>query len=171
VAYDALREAWHLPATDGSVDRLPLPDGSYGSYFARAPSPLIRADAFVVEYPAGVSLEIDGELQAGLYDAEAVAVKRDKYAQLLYGNHGRITLTGAAEDGVLLVIKDSYANLLLPWLAQHYRRVEAIDPRYYTGDLYTWIQGEEGARILCVYGLTTWLTDRNLLRRVASWPD
>ena len=173
-AYGALREAWRLPVANGPTDSLVLPDGHYGSYFARAPNPFLRPDAFALEYPAGVSLEVEGTLKDGLYDPEAIAGERNKYAQLLYGNHGRITLNGLAEDGVLLVIKDSYANLLLPWLAQHYRRVEAIDPRFYTGDLYAWLQereGEEEVNILCVYGLTTWLTDRNLLRRVASWGD
>jgi len=169
-AYGALRESWRLPDVKGPVTGLTL-DGHFGSYFARAPNPFARPDVFEVEYPAGVSLETEDGPKAGLYDAENIRAKRNKYAELLYGNHGLITLNGTAESGVLLVIKDSYANLLMPWLAQHYRRNVAIDPRYYAGDLRTWIEEEEGERILCVYGLTTWLNDRNLPRRAASWQD
>jgi len=169
IAYDALREAWQLSEIDGPVEQLALPDGHYGSYFARAPNPFTRPDAFALAYPADVTLSIAGEPMPNLYDAEGIDTMRNKYAALLYGNHGIITLSGAAENGVLLVIKDSYANLLMPWLARHYRRVVAIDPRYYADNLQTWIQEEEEATILCIYGLTTWLTDRNLPRRVASW--
>ena len=172
VAYNALRETWRLPAVDNRQNVFFSPTGHYGSYYARSPNPLIRPDVFQVAYPANITLEIEGVPQAGLFDSGAMATQRDKYAQLLYGNHGQITLTGSGAKGVLLVMKDSYANLLLPWLAQHYQRVEAIDMRYYTGEFEKWIQEqEEEVTILCIYGLTTWISDRNLPRRAASWED
>ena len=46
-----------------------------------------------------------------------------------------ITNTQASSDRNLLVVKDSYANPLIPYLVSHYREVHVIDPRMYTGRL------------------------------------
>ena len=34
----------------------------------------------------------------------------------------------------LLVIKDSFANCFVPFLAPYYREIVVVDPRYYSGD-------------------------------------
>lgn len=167
IGYLTLLEAWGLPGTNDATPTATLP--TYGSYYARAPSPLVQADAFTLVFPEGITLTIDGEAQPGLYDAAAMADARDKYAQLLWGNHGRITLTSDAAGGTLLVIKDSYANALLPLLSAHFSRIEAIDPRYFAGDLLSVIEETEAESILCLYGLTTFTTDRNLLLLSADW--
>lgn len=166
--YRALCVAWGVEVGDWETQAL---DGmmTYGSYYARAPSPLIRADSFSMEQPEGIVLSIEGERMHGLYDAASMELARDKYAKLLYGNHGHCTLTSEARGGTLIVFKDSYANLLLPKLAQHYGRIEAIDLRYYRGDLEHYLAETEADGILCLYGLTTWLTDRNLVLFTAGW--
>jgi hypothetical protein len=46
------------------------------------------------------------------------------------------------------VIKDSFANSLLPFLAQHYR-ITAVDPRYYTGKLQPLLQNADTVLALC----------------------
>lgn len=167
VACEALAQDWALPEAAEPLERETFPGGEYGSYSARAPSPWLPPDPFDLAFAKDTVLWIEGQEMGGLFDADTLAQSRDKYAQLLYGNHGHITLTSGAPGGTLVVIKDSYANMLLPLLSQYYGRIEAIDPRYYTGDLNTFLQEEEKERILCVYGLTTWLRDRNLLRHAA----
>ncbi len=142
-------------------------DGFYGSLFARAPSPLIRPDTLSFDTADGVTLFVGGEPMDGLYDARQMQ-KRDKYAALLYGNHARVTLDNPSGSGVLLVLKDSFANALLPGLAAHYQKVEAIDLRYFAGDLFSTIQETEAEAILCLYGLDTFATDRNLSLFTAS---
>lgn len=66
----------------------------------------------------------------GLYDLEKLRT-RDGYAVFLGGNDGVLEITTGARDDrpTLLLIKDSFANALLPFLARHYRII-AIDPRY-----------------------------------------
>lgn len=46
-----------------------------------------------------------------------------------------ITNIHADSDNTLLVVKDSYANALIPFLVAHYREIHVIDPRLYTGQL------------------------------------
>ena len=59
----------------------------------------------------------------------------DKYAAYLYSNHGITRITNeSAPEGVLLVLKDSYGNAIVPFLCAHYRTVIMIDTRslYYS---------------------------------------
>ena len=136
--------------------------GFYGSYFARCPLPSLAPDTLTFACPSHVELVIDGETKEGLVD-EAGLARRDKYAALLYGNHPVILLRcDSAAEGTLLVIKDSYANALLPALAQHFRQVVAVDPRYFTGDIAALAHQYEGDAILCVYGLNTLATGRTI---------
>lgn len=46
-----------------------------------------------------------------------------------------VSETPVQSDKTLLVLKDSYANCYLPFLATQYRKIVAVDPRYYYGDL------------------------------------
>lgn len=165
--YQALVDAWQLSGLPWPMDTA-RSEGFYGTYFSRAPYPFATGEEMVFEAPQGVTLEIDGETMPGLYSPEQMAA-RDKYAALLWGNHGQLTLRSDAGGGTLLVIKDSYANMLLPYLAQHFSRIEAVDPRYFVGDLAAYLEETEADRILCLYGLTTFLTDRNLLLHSHGW--
>lgn len=125
-----------------------------GSYFARSPSPLQTLDTLTYYSPEGVELEIENSVKDGLADAETLA-GRDKYSALLYGNHAMIKLTSKVDSGVLFVIKDSYANALLPYLSQNFGTIYAIDPRYYTGDILADIHDTNAETLLCIYGINT----------------
>lgn len=59
----------------------------------------------------------------------------DKYAAYLYSNHGITKVVNTnVSDGVLLVLKDSYGNAIVPFLAAHYHTIIMIDTRdmYYS---------------------------------------
>ncbi len=86
---------------------------------------------------------------AGLYDEEKL-LGSDQYSLFLGGNCGLLQIDAGEGDArpTLLVIKDSFANSLLPFLARHYRIV-AVDPRYYTGRLQSLANGTDAALVLC----------------------
>ncbi len=136
--------------------------GFYGSFYARYPLPWLEDDVLTYERAEGIRLFIEGEEKESLVDENALQ-GRDKYAALLYGNHGQIELINdKVNDGVLLVIKDSYANALLPVLARHYHRVIAVDPRYFTGNITELTLQYEGDVILCVCGIGTLAGSRTI---------
>lgn len=57
------------------------------------------------------------------------------YEVFFGGNFGELDIrTEAYAEGTLLVVKDSFANCLLPMLLPHYRQIIVVDPRYFTGD-------------------------------------
>lgn len=59
----------------------------------------------------------------------------DRYACYLYSNHGLTVIENpnAEQDRTLLVLKDSYGNAIVPFLARHYSRIVMVDTRYYAG--------------------------------------
>ena len=147
----------------------PLPEeeyavypGFYGSFYSRFPLPWMGSDDFQYPLEEGEKLLVDGELLPGLLDRDAVEL-RDKYAALLYGNHPYMEITNdQAPEGRLFVIKDSYANALLPALSRHYQCITAVDARYFTGNVAEAVTSSKGEAVLCVYGLSTLSTGRTI---------
>lgn len=96
----------------------------------------------------------------GLYDMKKLD-GNDPYSLFLGGNCGTLQIDLGEKDTrpTLLVIKDSFANSLLPFLARHYR-ILAIDPRYRTESLQDLTKDVDAVLVLC--GMQT-LTDAPFL--------
>ena len=88
----------------------------------------------------------------------------DKYPVFLSGNHARIHIeTNAESDKRLLVVKDSYAHALAPFLAEEYRTIDLIDLRYFKRQTISdWMQEHPVDEVLLVYGLSSLAEDKNL---------
>ncbi len=101
---------------------------------------------------------------AGLYDTEKL-YGSDQYSLFLGGNCSTLQIDLGEEDSrpMLLVIKDSFANSLLPFLARHYR-ILAIDPRYHTGKLQPLADAADTALVLCGMQTLTSVPFLSLLR-------
>lgn len=96
-------------------------------------------------------LSAEGELlQRGLYFPEHLE-KKDKYSVFLGGNYAYLSIKKEADGSRprLLIIKDSYANALVPFLALHFD-IEMIDPRFYSGyeEIYDKVKNTDQALIL-----------------------
>jgi len=58
------------------------------------------------------------------------------YRVFLGGDRDFYTFDSSNKNGrTLVVVKDSFANALIPWLAPHYETVAVIDPRQFTGSV------------------------------------
>lgn len=99
---------------------------------------------------------------ASLYDSSKLEQK-DKYAVFLGGNHALVDIKSDTERNErLLVIKDSYANCFLPFLAPYYREILVVDPRYYTGDMEKLMEENKITSVLFLYNANTFFEDRML---------
>ena len=99
---------------------------------------------------------------ASFYDTSKLET-RDKYAMFFNGNHGKVVITTPTEENrTLLVIKDSYANSLIPFLAPYYRKIVMVDPRYFYDDLEELMQVEEIQEVLYLYNANTFYADTSL---------
>ena len=86
--------------------------------------------------------------QAPMLNENFNAGKAD-YGIFISGDYPYTVVEGDAKNGrVLAVVKDSYGNALVPWLAAGYETIVAIDPRACQEDL---------AQLLTQYGVTDFL--------------
>ena len=133
-------------------------DNFLGSAFRRSGLHSFPADTFfypVFEASEDYSAVAEGKGGDTFYEAEYL-LKSDKYAFFFGGNYGRLDITKKNDESRkrLLVIKDSYINALLPYLAQNYD-ITAIDPRYFSGDIVAVIKEICPTEILVTVGADT----------------
>lgn len=115
---------------------LPLPEllrsvpDFYGTLYSQAGARGYGPDVIDVYDAQGLTLWANGE-QKPFYD-ESFESKKDKYSLFLGGNYPVCVIKNGQnpEGGRLLLIKDSFSNSLVPFLARHYSEVHMIDPRY-----------------------------------------
>ena len=88
----------------------------------------------VTIFDGGGEKEYKGSLDTACLNDDVV----DKYAAYLYSNHGITRIVNdSVFGGTLLVLKDSFGNAIVPFLAAHYHTVIMIDTRslYYSPSL------------------------------------
>ena len=101
----------------------------------------------------------DGASFAGFYDRSYLETK-DQYGSFLSGNKGYVSVRrndGGEDRQKLLVIKDSFAHSLVPFLAIHYD-LDILDLRYYKSIPAALLKSEEYAGILFLANLE-YMTD------------
>ena len=88
----------------------------------------------------------------------------DKYPIYLDGNHPYTVIknSAAGSNEKLLVIKDSFAHSMVPYLADHYSEIIMVDLRYYSEPVSKLIEKEGIDRVLVVYSIDNLATDTNL---------
>lgn len=136
-------------------------EGFCGSVYSKAGVSEVCADDIYICRDTGsdyISVNYDtGEVRDGLYFREYVE-KKDKYSIFLGGNHGHMGVYSAGERETLLVIKDSFANSAIPYLARNFN-LEIYDLRYFNGAISEEIEKIAPDKILILYGIDTVLTD------------
>ncbi len=112
-----------------------------------------------------VEILVNGEVKRtldGFYDRDYLG-KKDKYAAFLSANNGHMRIRAASGEvrPTLLLIKDSFAHSVAPFLAQHYD-LEILDLRYYKSSVADFMAETHVDGVLILVGLDT-LATSNLL--------
>ncbi len=163
------REAGLTPFAKDAFDILSC--GSFlGTTASRSGLLFVRADPLICpESKTPVTVQFDGETYDHMIFPDQ-AETWDGYAVYLKGNHGVVTVENpAAEKGTLFLCKDSYANSVIPFLAAHYRRIVAVDARYYAGSFAQALEeAGEVEEILFLYSLDSLANDTAIIRKLRS---
>ncbi len=97
-----------------------------------------------------------------LYEEKHLDTK-NQYAYFLDDNHAFIEIrTDYKTDRTLFLIKDSYANSMIPLLQPHYSTIYVLDPRYYNGsvnELMKKYEPEGGMDVIVLYNCVHFLED------------
>jgi len=167
-AYEQLGTALgYTPLSKAAFARVTASESFYGTSDAAAGIPHTapdRLDLLTRADDADFRAVADGKPLpfTGFYDKSKLDT-RDQYAVYLGGNYGVLKIEQGEGDTrpILLILKDSFANSMLPFLARHYR-ILAVDTRYYRGDLASLATTCDAALVLC--GMQT-LTESALFSR------
>lgn len=154
-------------------------DDFYGTIYSKVPGlPAKKPDTLEVpEYlPEGIGIETSGApadaIDAngkktmpaldGIYDRSKLSGK-DQYAVYFGGNYSYLTMKNPdpkVQGRRLLIIKDSYANSMMPYLLPYYEQITMIDLRYYNENLEELLKTQQPGEILFCYEMSNFINDR-----------
>lgn len=102
------------------------------------------------------------EKRASWYDSSKLGEK-DKYAMFLGGNYPLIDISTTSDAKKrILIVKDSYANCFIPFLASEYQEIVVVDPRYYYGSVKELVKNYGIDEVLFLYNTNTFVEDKNI---------
>lgn len=161
-AYAYLAPRLGFEANDiGHYRRETLSGEFFGTTYSKSGAKWIAPDsveAFHWDGDGAVTVSVDGkEPRTGMYFEEYLD-KKDKYSVFLGGNNARVNvravLDGEGERAKLLIVKDSFAHSLAPFLAEHFD-ITMIDPRYYKKPLIKLVEDEGFDAVLVCCNMDT----------------
>lgn len=98
-----------------------------------------------------------------LYD-ESFLNKTDKYSYFLGGDKALINIeTSVKNNKTIVVVKDSFANSLLPFLINHYENIVVLDTRYYNSSIGEYIKGIDADEVLLLYNIQNFVNEKSFL--------
>lgn len=171
VAY-AEKMGWHsLSEKDFNIQT--VSHSFLGSYHTRSQFNGITPDSIEVYKPIQpVSTEMyiadSDETLTSMYDASFLE-KKDQYSYFLGGVHALMKLTSKLDPQVvkqekLLVIKDSYAHSVIPFLTMHVPEIHVIDMRYYNGSISDYMSENGIEDVLLLFNTATFIDNSAILK-------
>ncbi len=140
----------------------------YGTYYSKANGTRVKPDKLEIleliksKYSYLVNYIYEDEQSDNFYDDEYLS-KKDKYSYFFGGNHSLITIKTTNKNGKkLLVIKDSYANAMIPLLANNFEEIHVVDLRYYKYNIYDYIKENNINEGLVLYNISNFNNDTGL---------
>lgn len=137
----------------------------YGTLYSKAPDFFVKPDLLTIpmELPA-CNIVINGKKADHIYDWSKLEEK-DKYGIYFGGNFGEIFIQSENKNKKhLLVIKDSFANCLVPFLIGDYQTITMLDLRYFNDSVSQLIQKNQPDEILILYELSNFTQDMNFFK-------
>lgn len=103
----------------------------YGTTYAKVNQAKQADDIYIYEPKAALQVvyNMGEKTTESLYEPEHLDTK-DQYRVFTGGNQAVLEITGGVQNGkTLLVIKDSFANCMIPFLAEDFEKVVVVDLR------------------------------------------
>ncbi len=135
-AYRSLGEALsYVPYERSDFTETAVPGAFYGTYWSGSGMKWVPGDTLTLFRYEGDGDFTTVSMSEGTFDGfyvEKYFETKDKYAGFFGSNNGLVTVrkNGSEDRPRLLVVKDSFAHSIAPFLARHYD-LDLLDLRYY----------------------------------------
>ncbi len=167
-AYEAyMRAAGHEPLSKDAFTRREI-SGYSGSTRSRSALWLHPTEPLTVDEPTDCEVSVTFSDREGTFSSLLFAEHLDAYDWYPYfldGNHPVTVIENRSADAdapVLLMVKDSFGNTLVPYLVPSYRTIVMVDPRY-TKQSVSELAGQYGAtELLFCYSIERIATEESL---------
>ena len=115
-----------------------------------------------------VNFESSGDKTASLFFKDKLKNK-NHYEVFLGGNYDKVIIsTVSPSKRSLLLIKDSYANCMIPMLTPYFNKIVVIDPRYLTDSLDSIVKENDFSHMMYLYNVNTLFEDSSLVSCLES---
>ena len=134
VGFDALMTAMNedIPQVSYNIETV---KDFHGTLYSKAPTDFSAADEmhFYTNPDNSVKVNyVEENKQTDTLFDDSFKTKKDKYSTFMGGNFALTEIeTNGESDEHVLIIKDSYANTVMPYFADKYKHITMIDMRYY----------------------------------------
>jgi len=174
LAYLAYAESmgWQ-PLSQSEFEIETVSDSFLGSYHTRSQFIGVVPDSIqeykpINEVSTKMHIVDTGETLSSMYDPSYLT-KKDKYSYFLGGVHALMKITSQLDpkevkQEKLLVIKDSYAHSVIPFLTQHVPEIHVIDIRYYNGSISEYMAQNDIKDVLMLFNTATFVDNSALLK-------
>lgn len=156
-----------VPKNLDEFERKRVSGDFYGSLYSKGNIVFAGPDSIDLFYPKeeiSVTVEnlTDGSVSDSLYEMEYLEQK-DKYSLFLDNNQPLLRITSSVKNGKrLAVVKDSYANCLIPFLTAHFEEIYVLDLRYLNFSAGDYIEEKGIEKILLLYNVQSFAADTGL---------
>lgn len=162
-----------LGMTPGTLEDIPhkvVSEEFRGTLYSKVLIGSMPSDSITAVDFTGMNLtvtNVDKNEVRDTYYYEEFLNKKDKYCYFGGGNPGKMIIENpdATYDREVLVVKDSFANSLIPFLIGDFKKVHIIDPRYYVRHISDCVVDDENITdVLILYNLDSLSTNNGIIK-------
>ena len=136
----------------------------YGTIYSASGAWWSDADSisyYIPEDGKTVMSNVSGKEEVGqLYDFERLHEK-NKYAFFLGGNQAHCIIQSEKNSERLLIIRDSYADCLVPFLSERFGEIHMFDLRYNRMSIKDYVEEYKIDKVLVLYSFSNYIEDEN----------
>lgn len=169
MGFDALMTAMNedIPQVSYNIETV---KDFHGTLYSKAPTDFSAADEmhFYTNPDNSVKVNyVEENKQTDTLFDDSFKTKKDKYSTFMGGNFALTEIeTNGESDEHVLIIKDSYANTVMPYFADKYKHITMIDMRYYhimDKTVSEYVKDNGITKVIFLYNMDFVNTDNNFI--------
>ena len=166
-AFEAIASAWNFDTSKAGYKFFCVSDSFQGTLASSSGlNDITDIVEICVPYKSGEGCIVEYESQhlktATLFDKNKL-LQKNHYEVFMGGNFDKIVIsTDVDTTNALLIVKDSYANCMIPMFTPYFSKIIVIDPRYFNDNINGIMQDYDLSHMLFLYNVDTFLEDNSL---------
>jgi len=162
-AYEAFCEAKNMTSNDLSAYTVKKSENFMGTFYQETKQDKnLRADTLETFYPLGKKISMkytttDGRVSSAPIIADADQYKPGtKYSAYIAGDNPYTVIQNKeiTDGSSCVVVKESFGNVFVPFLADHYQTIYVIDYRYWEGKLVDFVKKNKTREVVLINNIS-----------------